>query len=119
MIIAAGLWGIDQFDQSGFDQEAAYGYSYSLSSALDSMYEKGIQPVMEGLDTQLKTDIEQHSRELLVWSWTDASGEDCTAAVDTYLLNSDVEINHFVDFIHFHFVSIRMKTAAIRFVKRF
>ena len=28
-LIAAGLWGIDQYNNSGFDQEAAYGYSYN------------------------------------------------------------------------------------------
>ena len=88
-LIAAGLWGIDQFNQSGFDQEAAYGYSYRLSSALDAMYEKGIQPVLHGMDDKTKTDIEQRSRELLIYSWTDAVGEDCTATVDTYLQDSD------------------------------
>ena len=52
------------------------------------MYEKGILPVMDGLDDQMKSDIEQRSRELLVYSWTEAAGEDCTAAVDTYLQDS-------------------------------
>ena len=88
-LIAAGLWGIDQFNQSGFDQEVAYGYSYRLSSALDAMYEKGIQPVLHGMDDKTKTDIEQRSRELLIYSWTEAVGEDCTATVDTYLQDSD------------------------------
>lgn len=84
-MVAAGLWGIDQYNESGFDQESAYGYIYKLSTPLDNMYEKGIQPVLDGLDPQLKADIEQHSRELLISAWSEATDEDCTAAVDTYL----------------------------------
>ena len=84
-LIAAGLWGIDQFDQSGFDQEAAYGHIYKLSSALDSLYEKDIQPVFDGVDAQIKSDIEQLSHELLVSNWTENADGDAVAAVDSYL----------------------------------
>ena len=84
-LIAAGLWGIGQFDQSGFDQEAAYGYIYKLSSSVDGLYEEGIQPVFDGMDPQMKADIEQLSRELLIINWNEGAGEDCTAAVDAYL----------------------------------
>ena len=84
-MVAAGWWGINLYNESGFDQEAAYGYIHKLSGEVDRLYENGILPVMNGLDGQLKTAIELRSRELLVSAWTDAAKEDRTAAVDTYL----------------------------------
>ena len=84
-LIAAGLWGIDQYNESGFDQEAAYGYIHKLSGEVDSLYENGILPVMNGMDAGMKTAIEQRSRELLQDAWTSAAKEDRAAAVDTYL----------------------------------
>ena len=84
-MVAAGWWGINLYNESGFDQEAAYGYIHKLSGEVDSLYENGILPVVNGLDGQLKTAIELRSRELLVSAWTDAAKEDRTAAVDTYL----------------------------------
>ncbi len=87
-LIAAGLWGIDAYNESGFDQEAAFGYIHKLSPEVDALYEKGIQPVIDGLNADMKTAIEQRSRELLVSAWTDAAKEDRTAAADTYLQNA-------------------------------
>ena len=84
-LIAAGLWGIEAYNQSGFDQEAAFGYIHKLSPEVDKLYENGIQPVMDGLSADMKTAIEQRSRELLVSAWTDAAKEDRAAAADTYL----------------------------------
>jgi len=88
-LIAAGLWGIDAYNQSGFDQEAAFGYIHKLSPEVDKLYENGIQPVMDGLSADMKTAIEQRSRELLVSAWTDAAKEDRAAAADTYLEEAD------------------------------
>ena len=84
-MVAAGWWGIEQYNQSGFDQEAAYGYIHKLSAEVDGLYEKSILPVMNELDAQTKTAIEQRSRELLVSAWTEAAKEDRSSAVDTYL----------------------------------
>ena len=87
-LIAAGLWGIDQYNNSGFDQEAAYGYIHKLSDDTDSLYENGILPVMNELDAAQKTVIEQLSRDLLAFAWTDAAKEDRAEAVNTYLTNA-------------------------------
>ena len=84
-LIAAGLWGIEQYNESGFDQEAAYGYIHKLSAEVDGLYEKGILPVMNGMEADVKTAIEQRSRELLASAWTEAAKEDRAGAVDTYL----------------------------------
>jgi len=92
VLIAAGLWGINHYNESGFDQEAAFGYIHKLSGELDALYEKSILPGVDGLDADMKNAIQQRSRELLVSAWTDAAKEDCTVAVDTYLENhSDPE----------------------------
>ena len=84
-LIAAGLWGIETYNESGFDQEAAFGYIHKLAPEVNSLYESSIQPVVNGLDAEVKTAIEQRSRELLADAWSDAAKEDRTAAVDTYL----------------------------------
>ena len=84
-LIAAGLWGIETYNESGFDQEAAFGYIHKLAPEVNSLYESSIQPVVNGLDAEVKTAIEQRSRELLADAWSDATKEDRTAAVDTYL----------------------------------
>ena len=84
-LIAAGLWGINLYNESGFDQEAAYGYIHKLSGEVDSLYEKGVAPVLEGLDANQKTAIDQLTRDLLTASWTEAAKEDRAEAVNTYL----------------------------------
>ena len=85
-LIAAGLWGIDIYNQSGFDQEAAFGFVHKLSAEVDSLYEKGIQPAMDALDADMRTAIEQRSCELLVSAWSDAAKEDRTSTAETYLM---------------------------------
>ena len=84
-LIAAGLWGIDQYNGSGFDQEAAYGHIYQLTPEVDSLYETSIAPVLEGLDAQTQTTIKQTSRQLLESAWTEAAKEDRAAKVDALL----------------------------------
>lgn len=84
-LIAAGLWAIETYNESGFDQEAAFGYIHKLAPEADNLYETSIQPVVNGLNAELKTAIEQRSRELLADAWSSAAKEDRTAAVDTYL----------------------------------
>jgi len=84
-LIAAGLWGIETYNESGFDQEAAFGYIHKLAPETDKLYETSIQPVVNGLNAEMKTAIEQRSRELLADAWSSAAKEDRTAAVDTYL----------------------------------
>jgi hypothetical protein len=51
-LIAAGIWGINQYNTSGFDQEAAYGYIHQLSGQVDDLYEQGIAPVLESMDAE-------------------------------------------------------------------
>jgi len=84
-LIAAGFWGINQYNQSGFDQEAAYGYIHKLSGEVDKLYENGVAPLLNCVDANTKSVIEQRSGELLASAWSDAAKEDRSAAVDTYL----------------------------------
>lgn len=88
-LIAAGAWGINQYNTSGFDQEAAYGYIYQLAPKLDELYENGVLPELNKLDAAQRTAIEQRTRELLVSNWTDAAKEDRSALVETYLEDAD------------------------------
>jgi len=91
-LIVGGMWGIEQFNASGFDQEAGYGYIYQLSPEVDKLYENGILPSLNALDANTRTAIEQRTGELLAYAWTDAAKEDRAALVDTYLKDaSDVE----------------------------
>lgn len=84
-LIAAGIWGINQYSESGFDQEAAYGYIHQLSGQVDNLYEQGIAPALAGVDAETKAVIEQRSGELLASAWTEAAKEDRAAAAETYL----------------------------------
>ena len=48
-LILGGLWGIRQYQQSGFDQEVGYRYIQKLSGEVDRLYTQSIQPVMAKL----------------------------------------------------------------------
>lgn len=88
-LIVAGVWGTNQYNTSGFDQEAGYSYIHQLTSELEKLYEKGIQPELAELSADQRTAIEQRAHELLVANWTEAAKEDRTALVDTYLEDAD------------------------------
>ncbi len=84
-LVVGGVWGIDQFQSSGFDQEAAYSFIHQLSPEVDRLYTNSIQPQFDQLDAAQRSVVEQRSRELLADSWTQAAKEDRTALVDLYL----------------------------------
>ena len=84
-LIAAGLWGMDQYSTSGFDQEAGYSYVHQLAPEVDVLYEKSIEPQFAALGAEQRTAIKQRVRELLADNWTTAAKEDRAALVDTYL----------------------------------
>lgn len=88
-LIVAGVWGMDQYNTSGFDQEAGYSYIHQLTPELEKLYEKGIQPELAQLTADQRTAIEQRAHELLVANWTEAAKEDRTALVETYLADAD------------------------------
>ncbi len=83
-LVVSGLWGINQYNASGFDQEAGYTYVHQLSAPVEQLYEKGILPQLSAVDAGERTAIEQRARELLIAAWTDAAKEDRSALVDTY-----------------------------------
>ncbi len=87
-LIAAGLWGVNTYNASGFDQEAAFGYIQKLSPQLDSLYETGIQPMLDVLHAPEKAAVEQQSRALLQDAWTSAAKEDRAGKLATYLEDS-------------------------------
>ena len=49
-LVWAGIWGVDQVEASGFDQESAYGILYELSPEMDKVYEEDILPYLNKLD---------------------------------------------------------------------
>ena len=89
LLVVSGVWGINQYNASGFDQEAGYTYIHQLSPQVDKLYENGILPQMNALEATEKIAIEQRSRELLAAAWTDAAKEDRSALVDTYISSAD------------------------------
>ncbi len=90
-LIAAGLWGMDQYSASGFDQEAGYNYVYQLAPKLDALYEDSIEPQLHALGADQRSAMKQRVRELLAENWTAAAKEDRTALVDTYLSDAKDE----------------------------
>jgi len=88
-LIAGGLWGMEHYSASGFDQEAGYSYVYQLAPKVDALYEKSIGPQLSALGAEQRTAIKQRVRELLAANWTEAAKEDRTALVDTYLSEAD------------------------------
>ena len=84
-LIVSGVMGINQYNESGFDQEAGYTYVYQLTPELDKLYETGILPQLNALDADMRTAIGQRTRELLATAWTEAAKEDRSALVDTYI----------------------------------
>lgn len=87
-LIAAGLWGVNTYNASGFDQEAAFGYIQKLSPQLDSLYETGIQPMLDALHAPEKAAVEQQSHALLQDAWTSAAKEDRAGKLAAYLEDS-------------------------------
>lgn len=84
-LVVSGLWGINQYNESGFDQESGYTYVYQLVAPVRQLYEKGILPQISALEAEERTAVEQRARELLTAAWTDAANEDRSALVDTYI----------------------------------
>ena len=84
-LICAGMWGMDQYSTSGFDQEAGYSYINQLTPELEKLYNEGIKPKLDGLEAGQRTAIMQRTGDLLVSAWTEAAKEDRSALVETYL----------------------------------
>ena len=87
-LIAGGMWGMEQYNSSGFDQEAGYGYIYQLAPELKDLYKNGIQPEINKLDAAQKNEINQRFGDLLAANWTDLAKEDRTALMNEYLSSS-------------------------------
>ncbi len=90
-LIAAGMWGMEHYSASGFDQEAGYSYVHQLAPKLDELYEKGIKPQFDALGAEQRTAITQRAHELLAENWTTAAKEDRSALIDTYLAEAKNE----------------------------
>lgn len=88
-LVVAGMWGMDQYSSSGFDQEAGYSYINQLTPELEKLYNEGIKPELEGLDAGQRSAIKQRVGELLITAWTEAAKEDRSALVETYLSDTD------------------------------
>lgn len=84
-MILGGVWGMNQFNASGFDQEDAYRAIHQLTPEIEKLYQTGIQPQLSALSADQQTAVSQRARELLADNWTQAAKEDRSALVDTYL----------------------------------
>lgn len=83
-LVFGGLWGIDQVNSSGFDQEAAFTYIQKLTPEVGKLYNTGILPEMNQLDADRKTAIAQRVSVLLADNWTQAAKDDRSALVLPY-----------------------------------
>ena len=81
-LIAGGLWGSREYQNSGFDQENAYHYIHELSGKVDSLYEKSIQPFTAKLTQAEQDTLTARTIELLKDNWSSAAKADQSARVD-------------------------------------
>ena len=84
-LIAGGLWGSREYQNSGFDQENAYHYIHELSGKVDSLYEKSIQPLTAKLTQAEQDTLTARTIELLKDNWSSAAKADQSARVDAML----------------------------------
>ena len=84
-LILGGLWGIRQYQQSGFDQEVGYRYIQKLSGEVDRLYTESIQPVMAKLTDAEREALTLQAAGLLKENWTAAVKADQTARADEML----------------------------------
>lgn len=84
-LILGGLWGIRQYQQSGFDQEVGYRYIQKLSGEVESLYTQSIQPVMAGLTDAEREALTRQAAGLLKENWTAAAKADQSARADAML----------------------------------
>ncbi len=84
-LIAGGLWGMRQYQASGFDQENAYKYINSLSNDIRALYHDAIQPITEGFDQKESDALTEAAVALLRENWSSAVKEDKSARVDADL----------------------------------
>lgn len=84
-LIAGGLLGIRQYQASGYDQEIAYRYIHKLSSQVDNLYEKSIDPFTAQLSQSEKDALTETVIALVKENWTTATKADQAARVDEML----------------------------------
>lgn len=84
-MILGGLWGIRQYQQSGFDQEVGYRYIQKLSGEVDRLYTQSIQPVMARLTDAEREALTLEAAALLKENWTAAVKADQSARTDEML----------------------------------
>ena len=84
-LIWAGVWGMGELTDSGFDQEGAYGVIYQLSPAMDEVYGKDVLPYLNQLDATDREAFNAKVRELLVYIWSTDAKEDRSELVNSIL----------------------------------
>ncbi len=84
-LIAGGLWGLEQFQASGFDQESGFAHVHDLAGPIDGLYEAGIKPLLSSLGAAQREVLDGKVNALLVSDWTENTGEDQTARVERTL----------------------------------
>lgn len=84
-LILGGLWGIRQYQKSGFDQEVGYRYIQKLSGEVDRLYTQSIQPVMAKLTDAEREALTLQAAGLLKENWTAAVKADQSARADEML----------------------------------
>jgi iron(III) transport system permease protein len=84
-LIFGGLWGMQQYQTSGFDQENAYTYINSLSNDIRTLYQGAVQPITEGFSETENDALTEEVIALLKESWSSAVKTDQSARVDADL----------------------------------
>lgn len=85
VLIACGLWGMNQHQTSGFDQESGFTYVYKLTGQLDTLYDTGIGPSLQALPLAQREALDREAHQLLVSAWTEIVKADQSAFVEETL----------------------------------
>ena len=84
-LIWAGIWGMGELTDSGFDQEGAYGVIYQLAPSLDKVYDKAVLPYLAQMDAPAREQFNAKARELLIYIWSTDTKTDQTELVNSIL----------------------------------
>lgn len=84
-LILGGLWGISQYNASGFDQEAGFEYVHQMAGELDALYAAHVTPALSALTDAQREGLSAQTLALVSQAWTEAAKQDKSAAIDTFL----------------------------------
>lgn len=90
-LILSGMWGIGKYNSSGFDTEAGFMYVQELTGAVDKLYTGSIKPEIEAMAPEKASAFTDKIYDMVVYNWSEETGEDRKADVDEYLSGAEGE----------------------------